>query len=50
VTVELRADGHDGLRFQPGQFARLRAAHGRYGMDDHRFSLSSSAERDGHTA
>lgn len=50
MTVELRADGHDGLRFQPGQFARLRAAHRRYGLDDHPFSLSSSAERDRHTA
>ena len=45
VTVELAADGHAGLRFQPGQFARLRAAHCAYGMDEHPFSLSSSARR-----
>jgi len=45
VTVELAADGHGGLRFQPGQFARLRAAHSAYGMDEHPFSLSSSARR-----
>jgi predicted ferric reductase len=45
VTVELAADGHDGLRFEPGQFARLRTANCLYGMDDHPFSLSSSAER-----
>jgi predicted ferric reductase len=45
VTLELAADGHDGLRFQPGQFARLRAAHRAYGIDDHPFSLSSSALR-----
>ena len=45
VTVELAPEGHDGLRFQPGQFARLRAAHCRYGLDDHPFSLSSSAQR-----
>src|SRR6185295_12349098 len=45
VTVELAADGHGGLRSQPGQFARLRAAHCAYGMDEHPFSLSSSARR-----
>jgi predicted ferric reductase len=45
VTVELAADGHEGLRFEPGQFARLRAVHCLYGMDDHPFSLSSSALR-----
>ncbi|MEA2479792.1 MAG: hypothetical protein QOJ07_1714 [Thermoleophilaceae bacterium] len=45
VTVELAPDGHDGLRFEPGQFARLRAAHCLYGMDDHPFTLSSSAQR-----
>ena len=42
VTVELAADGHDGLRFEPGQFARLRAAACLYGLDDHPFTLSSS--------
>lgn len=45
VTVQLAPDGHDGLRFVAGQFARLRAAHRPYGMDDHPFSLSSSAQR-----
>jgi predicted ferric reductase len=45
VTLELVADGHDGLRFKPGQFARLRAAQCLYGMDDHPFTLSSSAQR-----
>jgi predicted ferric reductase len=45
VTLQLAADGHDGLRFQPGQFARLRAGHCLYGMDDHPFTLSSSAGR-----
>jgi predicted ferric reductase len=45
VTVELAAEGHGGLRFEPGQFARLRAAQSFYGMDDHPFSLSSSARR-----
>jgi predicted ferric reductase len=43
VTVELEPAGHAGLRFQPGQFAWVRAADCLYGMDDHPFSLSSSA-------
>jgi predicted ferric reductase len=42
VTVELRAEGHRGVRFAPGQFARLR--HASYALDDHPFSLSSSAD------
>lgn len=45
VTLELTAEGHRGLRFGPGQFARLRAAHSPYGLDDHPFTLSSSAAR-----
>jgi predicted ferric reductase len=45
VTLELAADGHAGMRFAPGQFARLRAANCPYGMDDHPFTLSSSALR-----
>jgi len=45
VTLELEADGHPGLRFGPGQFARLRASESVYGLDDHPFSLSSSALR-----
>lgn len=45
VTVELEADGHDGVRFQPGQFAWLKLAGRPYGTDEHPFSLSSSAER-----
>jgi 3-phenylpropionate/trans-cinnamate dioxygenase ferredoxin reductase subunit len=45
VTLELTADGHDGFHFEPGQFARLRAADCCYGMEEHPFSLSSSALR-----
>jgi predicted ferric reductase len=45
VTVELVADGHPGLRFDPGQFARLRPAHRPYSLDDHPFTLTSSADR-----
>ena len=43
VTVELAPRGHGGLDFEPGQFARLRASHCLYGMDDHPFTLCSSA-------
>jgi len=45
VTVELAADGHDGLWFEPGQFARLRPAHRPYSLDDHPFTLTSNADR-----
>jgi predicted ferric reductase len=45
VTLELATDGHPGLRFGPGQFARLRPADAPYGLDDHPFTLTSSAER-----
>lgn len=45
VTVELEAQGHAGLRFAPGQFARLRPASAPYSLDDHPFTLSSSATR-----
>ncbi len=48
VTVELAADGHDGLPFAPGQFARIRGSH--YALDDHPFSLSSSARAPEHPA
>lgn len=43
LTVELEADGHRGLRFRPGEFAWLKFADRPYGMDEHPFSLSSSA-------
>ena len=45
LTVELEADGHGGLRFRPGEFAWLKVADHPYGMDEHPFSLSSSATR-----
>ncbi len=50
VTVELAADGHRGMRFEPGQFARLRSADRPYSLDDHPFTLSSSADRPGRPA
>ena len=45
VTVELEAERHGGVRFRPGQFAWLKLAGRPYGMDEHPFSLSSSADR-----
>jgi 3-phenylpropionate/trans-cinnamate dioxygenase ferredoxin reductase subunit len=44
VTLALRADGHDGLAFTPGQFAWLKLAHAPYALSEHPFSLSGSAE------
>lgn len=45
VTLERAADGHRGLRFAPGQFARIRLAEQPFGIDDHPFTLSSGAQR-----
>jgi predicted ferric reductase len=50
VTLQLAADGHSGLRFAPGQYARLRPAAAPYSLDDHPFTLSSSADRPDHPA
>lgn len=44
ITIELRADGHAGRRFSPGQFAWLKLADRRLGVAEHPFSYSSSAE------
>ena len=44
VTLELRADGHQGQRFIPGQFAWLKLAGARTMLAEHPFSYSSSAE------
>jgi predicted ferric reductase len=45
-TVSLRPDGHDGIRFQPGQFGWVILGHGPFATTQHPFSFSSSAERD----
>ena len=45
TTLELCADGHDGQPFEAGQFAWLKLADGTYGMAEHPFSYSSSAQR-----
>lgn len=43
--VHLRPDGHDGLRFAPGQFAWLTVGNSPFRIEEHPFSFSSSAER-----
>jgi predicted ferric reductase len=43
-TVRLRPVGHDGLRFQPGQFAWLIVGGTPFATEEHPFSFSSSAE------
>jgi predicted ferric reductase len=45
TTLALRADGHGGHRFRPGQFAWLKLAQGRHTLVEHPFSYSSSASR-----
>jgi predicted ferric reductase len=44
-TLALMPEGHNGFRFQPGQFAWLSLWNGPFGMREHPFSFSSSAER-----
>lgn len=44
VRLELEADGHDGLRFEPGQFAWIKVGDSPYTVDEHPFSFASSAE------
>ncbi len=43
TTVQLEADGHDGIHLAPGQFAWLRLGGSPYSINEHPFSLSSSA-------
>jgi predicted ferric reductase len=46
-TVTLQPDGHDGLRFLPGQFAWLTLGRSPFAAAEHPFSFSSSAETPG---
>lgn len=46
-TLTVQADGHEGLRFLPGQFAWLTLGHSPFALREHPFSISSSAERPG---
>ena len=43
TTVALRADGHRGQRFRPGQFAWLKLADAPHALAEHPFSYVSSA-------
>lgn len=42
-TVLVRPEGHEGLSFQPGQFAWLTAWNSPFAVEEHPFSFSSSA-------
>jgi predicted ferric reductase len=46
-TVTLSPVGHDGLRFEPGQFVWLFLDRSPFAVTAHPFSLSGSAEHDG---
>jgi predicted ferric reductase len=44
-TLVLEPVGHEGLRFEPGQFAWIKLASSPFTLEEHPFSFSSSAER-----
>jgi predicted ferric reductase len=44
-TLRLRAEGHGGLCFRPGQFVWLTVAESPYDLEQHPFSMTSSADR-----
>lgn len=44
-TLVVEPVGHEGMRFEPGQFAWLKLAHSPFTLEEHPFSFSSSAER-----
>jgi predicted ferric reductase len=45
VTVTIRADGHDGVPFNAGQFAWLKFGSTAFVFEEHPFSISSTAQR-----
>lgn len=45
-TIKLRPLGHDGIRFEPGQFGWVIVGKGPFAPTQHPFSFSSSAEAD----
>jgi predicted ferric reductase len=47
TTLALEPVGHDGLRFQPGQFAWIKLGRSAFTVEEHPFSFSSSAEQTG---
>lgn len=46
-SLMLQPDGHDGLRFNPGQFVWVKL-HSPFTLNEHPFSIASSAEQTGH--
>ena len=44
TVLNLRPDGHDGLRFEPGQFAWITVGSSPFSVTSHPFSFCSSAE------
>jgi predicted ferric reductase len=44
-TLALEPDGHDGLNFDPGQFAWIKLHGSAFTLEEHPFSFASSAER-----
>jgi predicted ferric reductase len=49
-TLTLTPSGHSGFRFLPGQFAWLTIGHGPWSMQEHPFSIASSAQQTGRIA
>jgi predicted ferric reductase len=47
TVLTLRPVGHDGLRFEPGQFAWITVGRSPFSVTSHPFSLCSSAEKNG---
>ncbi|MEX0762408.1 MAG: ferric reductase-like transmembrane domain-containing protein [Dehalococcoidia bacterium] len=43
-ALTLKADGHEGIKFLPGQFAWLKFGRSPFTIEEHPFSFSSSAE------
>ena len=48
--LTLRPAGHDGLQFEPGQFAWITVGRSRFSVTSHPFSYCSSAEVSGSVA
>ena len=44
-SLTIEPDGHDGLRFEPGQFAWLTLGNSPFALKEHPFSFSGSAEK-----
>lgn len=46
-TLVLGTEGHESMRFQPGQFAWITLGNSPFALKEHPFSIASSAARDG---